>query len=857
MEAQRRKTRLCKDFLAGGHQACPHYAQKGWCSFAHGEHELAGYVAPQKPAPLPVAGKGCFDGQKREKTRLCKQWQDSGGDDLACPHFAKFGSCSYAHGEWELSGGQMAGHHPQRGQPTPAPHKGAPAWLSAAGKGGAWTPSKRLAEMQGIDPSPLKAPRHEAPQHAGSSKMDASRFKTRLCNDFVKTGRDDSCPFFVKNGWCAYSHGDEAPVVEQHPPAEEQSLLHAEKLKTKMCKDFVNSGGDDMACPHFAKHGWCAYAHGEHELEEFAAIAAQAAHAAGPALGPAEASTKIDPGRVKTRLCQSWVEGGRRHDACAFFRDKGWCAFAHGEHELDVAAQAHAGQQAFAQAAHTAAAPAEASPKIDPGRVKTRLCQKWEEGGRRHKACPFFRDHGWCAFAHGEHELDAAAQGHHAAAVAAEQAFAAEAAYAAAAAVEASPKIDRGRVKTRLCQSWVEGGRRDDACSFFRDKGWCAFAHGEHELEEAAAPLQPPAQEQVLVEVEISQKIDARKVKSRLCQQFVEGAGDDYACLFFAKFGWCAFAHGEHELGQVQSQTPAEHWLPQEASAKLNTRKVKSRLCQAFVDGGDDACPFFAQKGWCAFAHGEHELEAAAPPAQHASPVLPARVTVLEPEEPSARLDAKKIKSRLCQAFMKAGDDYDCVFFAQHGWCAFAHGEHEIGLAAGSSPAVSSTAPWEARHPARAAPADAPWNAKFPPRAGKGGGYDAFPMAGAKGGGVHGGPSKAHARADAAPSGNARMKTRLCKDFLEAGGDDMACSHFAQKGWCAYAHGEHELNGGGHGFAPAGDRVGAKLNTAKLKSRLCSSYVEGGNDDEACPHFRQHGWCAYAHGDAEIGMMLD
>eukprot|EP00929_Paragymnodinium_shiwhaense_P069667 TRINITY_DN3513_c0_g1_i2.p1 TRINITY_DN3513_c0_g1~~TRINITY_DN3513_c0_g1_i2.p1 ORF type:complete len:956 (-),score=284.43 TRINITY_DN3513_c0_g1_i2:126-2993(-) len=106
------------------------------------------------------------------------------------------------------------------------------------------------------------------------------------------------------------------------------------------------------------------------------------------------------------------------------------------------------------------------------------------------------------------------------------QALAFEAARAAAAPAEASAKIDRGRVKTRLCQSWLDGGRRDDACFFFRDKGWCAFAHGEHEVEEAPAPLQqapfippllppppPPMMSQPELPPALRQKISAARAQ--------------------------------------------------------------------------------------------------------------------------------------------------------------------------------------------------------------------------------------------------------------------------------------------------------------------------------------------------------
>eukprot|EP00929_Paragymnodinium_shiwhaense_P089524 TRINITY_DN4965_c0_g1_i1.p1 TRINITY_DN4965_c0_g1~~TRINITY_DN4965_c0_g1_i1.p1 ORF type:complete len:815 (-),score=173.37 TRINITY_DN4965_c0_g1_i1:647-3091(-) len=55
-----------------------------------------------------------------------------------------------------------------------------------------------------------------------------------------------------------------------------------------------------------------------------------------------EASPKGEAGHGKPRLCYEWVQGGRKHSACRHYRDKGWCAFAHGEHELDPGAQGSA-----------------------------------------------------------------------------------------------------------------------------------------------------------------------------------------------------------------------------------------------------------------------------------------------------------------------------------------------------------------------------------------------------------------------------------------------------------------------------------------------------------------------------------
>merc|ERR1711966_238679 len=104
-------------------------------------------------------------------------------------------------------------------------------------------------------------------------------------------------------------------------------------------------------------------------------------------------------------------------------------------------------------------------------------------------------------------------------------------------------------------------------------------------------------------------------------------------------------------------------------------------------------------------------------------------------------------------------------------------------------------------------------------------------------------------------------------------GDHYACEHFAKHGWCAYAHGEHEIGGGVstpvvQPSAPliawrapqieqkqwslqAEHEGSAKLNRNRRKTRLCQQFVDSGGDHSACSHFARHGWCAYAHGEHE------
>jgi len=234
---------------------------------------------------------------------------------------------------------------------------------------------------------------------------------------------------------------------------------------------------------------------------------------------------------------------------------------------------------------------------------------------------------GWCAYAHGEHELEPTKDSfaHQPAPHVIHQPIVWAPAEAAA---EPSSKLNKKRMKTRLCQQFVEGGSIDEACSFFVQKGWCAYAHGEHELEPVKDDL--PQQRSALPSVayqqvamvpteaaaEPSSKLNKKRMKTRLCQQYIDGLGQDEACSFFVRNGWCAYAHGEHELEAIKDNAADFQQLQPvveaavEPSVKINKQKIKSRLCQQFVDGQcvDEACSFFVQHGWCAFAHGEHEL---------------------------------------------------------------------------------------------------------------------------------------------------------------------------------------------------------------------------------------------------------
>jgi len=188
-------------------------------------------------------------------------------------------------------------------------------------------------------------------------------------------------------------------------------------------------------------------------------------------------SAKLDPTRIKTRLCQQFLDGGRVDSACLHFARHGWCAYAHGEHEMSgvESFREEPVQQQHSQVGH------EVSAKLDSTRMKTRLCQQFMNSGGNHDACPHFVRHGWCAYAHGDHELDklapSSSSSYHTSISVHRQPL------PPLIAPQASAKLDPARRKTRLCQQFVDSGGQDSACPHFAQLGWCAYAHGEHELE--------------------------------------------------------------------------------------------------------------------------------------------------------------------------------------------------------------------------------------------------------------------------------------------------------------------------------------------------------------------------------------
>ena len=56
--------------------------------------------------------------------------------------------------------------------------------------------------------------------------------------------------------------------------------------------------------------------------------------------------------------------------------------------------------------------------------------------------------------------------------------------------------------------------------------------------------------------------------------------------------------------------------------SQIDRAKLKTKLCKYFMQSEQGTCPFFRRHGWCAFAHGEKELNTAAHPGA-GSPMLP------------------------------------------------------------------------------------------------------------------------------------------------------------------------------------------------------------------------------------------
>eukprot|EP00798_Chlamydomonas_sp_ICE-L_P031723 gene31723-6924_t len=141
--------------------------------------------------------------------------------------------------------------------------------------------------------------------------------------------------------------------------------------------------------------------------------------------------------------------------------------------------------------------------------------------------------------------------------------------------------------KTRIC-----GKFKDGACQY-GDK--CRYAHGEHELRVLGPDGQPMGS---TVTPDKRAMINLMK-KTRLCQEFVQTG----ACRYNEK---CTFAHGQHELLEPPD---LRNGIPPAAMATAAGQPIprqalrKTKLCAKFMETG--VCSYGER---CTFAHGQHEL---------------------------------------------------------------------------------------------------------------------------------------------------------------------------------------------------------------------------------------------------------
>eukprot|EP00929_Paragymnodinium_shiwhaense_P006918 TRINITY_DN110872_c0_g1_i1.p1 TRINITY_DN110872_c0_g1~~TRINITY_DN110872_c0_g1_i1.p1 ORF type:complete len:294 (-),score=67.02 TRINITY_DN110872_c0_g1_i1:197-1078(-) len=170
-------------------------------------------------------------------------------------------------------------------------------------------------------------------------------------------------------------------------------------------------------------------------------------------------------------------------------------------------------------------------------------------------------------------------------------------------------KTNTGGLKTKICAKWEAG-----ECGYGTR---CHFAHGEHELNTAKPEWKSTNQrmeeavEEAFAVPEIQEKVmsmvakalgaavgknmgrqavretrEVNKVKTKLCKNYQE----EGTCSFGE---WCAFAHGEEDLGN-----PCQ-LAPKSRTPTFNGSKTK--ICQFWLEGKCSRDP-------CTFAHGGHEI---------------------------------------------------------------------------------------------------------------------------------------------------------------------------------------------------------------------------------------------------------
>jgi len=260
--------------------------------------------------------------------------------------------------------------------------------------------------------------------------------------------------------------------------------------------------------------------------------------------------------------------------------------------------------------------------------------------------------------------------------------------------------------------------------------------------------------------------------------------------------GQCTFAHGEQEIGTLPG-------------VQLPEPTVRRSICKFWQSGSCREAP-----GQCTFAHGEHEIGTApgAMPRSHHRGEAVLKQSAAPVGAPGGH--GEDVRRSICK-FWLAGSCNKA-----QGQCTFAHGEHEIGTAAGVE---------MPRMAARSFQVEEPVQVRLDEQEG--------------------------------------VRRTICK-FWQSG----ACSK--APGQCTFAHGEHEIGTApgqmrpppntGSGCPPSATAFRSEPRSSLPFTAFKAAPLSGGDEQEQarrtiCKFWlagncsKAHGQCSFAHGEHEIG----